>query len=145
MLFGSANDCGNGLALARRTQAVPRARARVTHGDRACFIRAGRRGKRLIFPMSDLSTVEGLRLDAAPSEDQALATSHFPVRGRVHTAGKFLRIDDEKFWVKGVTYGTFRGEDEGGGYPAPHVVESDFAAMHAAGINTVRVYTVPPR
>ena len=108
-------------------------------------MRAGRRGKRLTLSMSDLSTIEGLRLDAAPSEHQALATSQFPARGRVHTAGKFLRIDDEKFWVKGVTYGTFRGEDEGGGYPAPHVVESDFVAMHAAGINTVRVYTVPPR
>src|SRR5689334_8555611 len=45
--------------------------------------------------MSDLSTLEGLRLDAAPAEDQALATAHFPARARVHTAGKFLRIADE--------------------------------------------------
>ena len=61
-------------------------------------------------------------------------------------AGKFFRVGAEKLWVKGVTYGTFRGDgDEAGGFPEPQVVESDFAAMAAAGINAVRTYTVPPR
>jgi GT2 family glycosyltransferase len=94
--------------------------------------------------MSDLSTVQGLGLDPAPSHEPPLSGSHGAERGRVQAAGKFLRIGDEKFWVKGVTYGTFRGEDESGDYPAPQIVESDFSAMQAAGINTVRVYTVPP-
>jgi O-antigen biosynthesis protein len=64
---------------------------------------------------------------------------------RPQTAGKFLRARDRKLWVKGVTYGTFRGEDEAGGYPSREVIDADFSAMRAAGINTVRVYTVPPR
>ena len=35
--------------------------------------------------------------------------------------------------------------DRRGAFPAPDVVEADFAAMAAAGINAVRTYTVPPR
>jgi hypothetical protein len=31
------------------------------------------------------------------------------------------------------------------GTPAPDVVELDFAQIAAAGLNTVRTYTVPPR
>lgn len=64
---------------------------------------------------------------------------------RPASAGKFLRAGDLKLWIKGVTYGTFRGEDEAGGYPPPDAVEADFDSMRAAGINTVRTYTVPPR
>jgi O-antigen biosynthesis protein len=58
---------------------------------------------------------------------------------RPRVAGKFLYAGDEKLWIRGVTYGTFRD------YPDAAVLESDFAAMAAAGINAVRVYTVPPR
>jgi len=64
---------------------------------------------------------------------------------RPRTAGKFLQDSSGKLWVKGVTYGTFRGEDDAAGYPSPEAVERDFADMQAAGINTVRTYTVPPR
>ncbi|HYC44347.1 MAG TPA: glycosyltransferase [Burkholderiales bacterium] len=62
------------------------------------------------------------------------------------SAGKFIARGTEKVWIKGVTYGTFRGTgDNAGGYPQPQTVEADFAAMARAGINTVRTYTVPPR
>src|SRR5947209_7264510 len=54
--------------------------------------------------------------------------------------GKFLWQGDGKLYVKGVTYGTFRDD-----VPAPARVGEDFAAIAAAGFNTVRVYTVPPR
>jgi O-antigen biosynthesis protein len=57
--------------------------------------------------------------------------------------GKFLFAGDEKFYVRGVTYGTFR-EAEDGNVPDRKVVAADFAAMTANGINTVRTYTVPP-
>jgi GT2 family glycosyltransferase len=49
----------------------------------------------------------------------------------------------EKFHVRGVTYGTFRGP-EGSAFPAPERVREDFAAMAAAGINSVRTYVPPP-
>jgi GT2 family glycosyltransferase len=56
--------------------------------------------------------------------------------------GKFLRVDGERFYVRGVTYGTF-AETELGLFPRLNRVEEDFAAMAAVGINTVRTYTVP--
>jgi O-antigen biosynthesis protein len=43
-----------------------------------------------------------------------------------------------------VTYGTFRERAGDGPFPAPEVVATDFAAMAANGVNTVRTYTVPP-
>ena len=64
---------------------------------------------------------------------------------RVRAAGKFLYVGDEKLWVKGITYGTFRPDPEGVSYPEPGVVDKDFAMMHANDINVVRTYTVPPR
>jgi O-antigen biosynthesis protein len=56
--------------------------------------------------------------------------------------GKFFRVDGDRFYVRGVTYGTF-AETELGLFPRPKRIEEDFAAMAAVGINTVRTYTVP--
>ena len=64
---------------------------------------------------------------------------------RPKVKGKFLFLGDEKFWVRGVTYGTFRPDESGTQIPAPETVERDFTAMREAGLNAVRVYTVPPR
>ena len=64
---------------------------------------------------------------------------------RPRVEGKFLFVGDEKLWVKGVTYGTFRPDENGAQFPQQHQVEKDFAQMAASGINAVRTYTVPPR
>jgi glycosyltransferase involved in cell wall biosynthesis len=66
-------------------------------------------------------------------------------RERPHVRGKFLFVGEEKFWVRGVTYGTFRPDESGANYPSPDVVERDFRAIRNAGLNSLRVYTVPPR
>jgi GT2 family glycosyltransferase len=58
--------------------------------------------------------------------------------------GKFLYRGDEKLYLRGVTYGTFRPDAAGDEYGDPVRVESDFAAMAAAGLNSLRTYTVPP-
>jgi hypothetical protein len=47
--------------------------------------------------------------------------------------------------VRGVTYGTFRPDDETDDFPRYEAVAEDFASMAAHGINSVRTYTVPPR
>ena len=64
---------------------------------------------------------------------------------RPHVGGKFLFLGEEKFWVRGVTYGTFAPDEENVNYPPRAVVEADFASMAANGINTIRLYTAPPR
>jgi GT2 family glycosyltransferase len=69
----------------------------------------------------------------------------FPYDERPRARGKFLFIGAQKYWVKGVTYGTFRPRANGTDYPSVAQLDSDFAAMADNGINTVRVYTVPPR
>jgi O-antigen biosynthesis protein len=63
---------------------------------------------------------------------------------RPHVRGKFLFVGWEKFWVKGVTYGTFRPDEAGSNFPPRDIVSRDFHAMARAGLNSVRVYTIPP-
>src|SRR5258705_4535355 len=58
--------------------------------------------------------------------------------------GKFLYAGEQKLWVKGVTYGTFRPGSDDALFPGPAVVRRDFAQISAAGFNAVRTYTAPP-
>jgi O-antigen biosynthesis protein len=63
---------------------------------------------------------------------------------RPRVDGKFLFVGDEKFWIRGVTYGTFKPHQSGLQFPPQDVVERDFRAIADAGLNAIRVYTVPP-
>ena len=62
--------------------------------------------------------------------------------------GKFFRAglaaDSPKLFVRGVTYGPFASGTHEAQFPETEVVDRDFAMMVTAGINTVRVFTVPP-
>jgi GT2 family glycosyltransferase len=62
---------------------------------------------------------------------------------RATVAGKFLQLGPERFWVKGVSYGTFAPDTDGHHFPPPARIAEDFALMRRAGVNTVRTYTVP--
>lgn len=64
--------------------------------------------------------------------------------GRVVTDGKYLSLDGAAFRVRGATYGTFRPRGDGALFPDRALVERDFCDMAAAGLNTVRTYTLPP-
>jgi glycosyltransferase involved in cell wall biosynthesis len=67
-------------------------------------------------------------------------------RTRVRVDGKFLRLSDRKFWVKGVTYGPFAPRPGTGiALPEQLQLEADFRQIRGLGANTVRVYHVPPR
>jgi beta-galactosidase/beta-glucuronidase len=72
-------------------------------------------------------------------------STRFPYNHRPKVRGKFIYIGDEKFWVRGVTYGTFRPGETGIDYPDQGQVARDFAAIAANGMNTVRTYSMPPR
>src|SRR6266571_3747681 len=59
--------------------------------------------------------------------------------------GKFFYAGNEKFWVKGVSYGTFLIGLNGEEQLDREVVRRDFALMADHGFNVVRVHTGPPR
>jgi GT2 family glycosyltransferase len=63
---------------------------------------------------------------------------------RPRVRGKSLWIGEQKFLVKGVTYGTFHADENGAEFHDREKVDQDFKAMARHGINSVRVYTPPP-
>src|ERR1051326_6126950 len=63
---------------------------------------------------------------------------------RVSIDGTYLSVDDRPFHVRGVTYGSFAPRSDGELFPEEPRVRSDFRAMRDVGMNTVRMYSLPP-
>jgi GT2 family glycosyltransferase len=76
--------------------------------------------------------------------NKSLSSADNNVILRPRVEGKFLTVNDEKFYVRGVTYGTFQPDEDGFNFPAPNAIEKDFALISSFGINSVRTYTLPP-
>jgi GT2 family glycosyltransferase len=93
------------------------------------------------FPQQEFASAGSNPPADRPTHDAAPLPA---IAQRPHVRGKFLFVGDRTFWVRGVTYGTFRPDSAGAEFPAPAVVEADFRAMAAAGVNCVRLYVVPP-
>ena len=89
--------------------------------------------------MNVLSTEPGV-----PENRSLLSIVEKPASLRPRTSGRFLVVNGARFWVKGVTYGTFRENNAGEPYPESWIVQRDFQQMREAGVNTVRLYTPPP-
>src|SRR5437016_6150431 len=68
-----------------------------------------------------------------------------PSTNRVRRDGKFFRLGEEKFYVKGVTYGPFERNTEGEPLPERKQIRADFAQMLDLGANVIRVYHTPPQ
>ena len=64
---------------------------------------------------------------------------------RVSVDGKFFRLGEKKFYVKGVTYGPFAPNPAGQPFASPEQTTSDFAQIRQLNANLVRVYHVPPK
>jgi len=64
---------------------------------------------------------------------------------RVRAKGRYLFVGDEKFFIRGVTYGPFPENSRGEPLPEDDMVIRDFELMRRAGVNAIRVYYVPPR
>ena len=58
----------------------------------------------------------GSSLDV-PTTDAAVLDRTAATHPRPRVQGKFIVVGEEKLWVKGVTYGTFRPDDTGLQYP----------------------------
>lgn len=70
----------------------------------------------------------------------AVSTGHL-----VSVDGKFFRLGENKFFVKGLTYGPFAPNAAGEPYASPEQTERDFALIAGAGANVIRVYHTPGR
>jgi cellulose synthase/poly-beta-1,6-N-acetylglucosamine synthase-like glycosyltransferase len=57
---------------------------------------------------------------------------------------KFLAVNGQRFWIKAVTYGTFKENAQGEPFPPFEKVCEDFERMRDAGVNSVRLYSPPP-
>src|SRR5688572_29613909 len=64
---------------------------------------------------------------------------------RVTLDGKFFRLGDRKFYVKGVSYGPFAPNKNKEHFPEPDQVRRDFELIRDLAANVIRVYYVPPR
>jgi glycosyltransferase involved in cell wall biosynthesis len=64
--------------------------------------------------------------------------------GRVRRDGKFFRLGQEKFYVKGVTYGPFEPSADGQPFHGIDRTRRDFELMKELGANCLRIYHVPP-
>ena len=66
-------------------------------------------------------------------------------RPRVSVDGKFFRLGDKKFYVRGVAYGPFAPDAQGSCFASRDQTAADFAQIRTLAANVVRVYHVPPR
>ena len=82
--------------------------------------------------------------EIAPRTSRAASPVHALIRP--HVRGKFMFADDQKLFVRGVTYGAFHPDANGREYQNLAAVERDFAHMAASGFNAVRIpHTMPER
>src|SRR5438045_2914096 len=96
-----------------------------------------------MLPMDDSGTL--LRQDvgeepSAPAHPMGRALSS----ERARVDGKCLARGPARLRVRGVTYGPFAIGADGTALPPPQRVDEDFARMGAAGINSIRIYHLPP-
>jgi len=103
------------------------------------LIRMNTRFIQLPFRLRGIAEVPAPAVRLTPAETAA------PGADRPQVRGKFLFVGEEKFFIRGVTYGTFRPDANGDEFPRRELVKHDFELMRANGINTVRTYTPPPR
>lgn len=66
-------------------------------------------------------------------------------RPRVFADGKFFRLGQKKFFVKGVAYGPFKPNAQGLPFAVPELTALDLGQIRSLGANVIRVYHPPPR
>jgi len=99
-----------------------------------------------IAPPASATTTDDLIAPAITGDVSPASAPAHPMLARPRARGKFIFTGDEKFYVRGVSYGAFHPDASGREYHDLDVIERDFAQMATNGINTVRIpHTTPPR
>ena len=91
-----------------------------------------------------MSAIDSDSVALEPPPGEVLPARTAPGVGDIRVHGKFFFAGETKHFVKGVTYGPFGPGSHGDQFPETEIVEHDFALMCEAGVNTFRVFTVPP-
>ena len=65
-------------------------------------------------------------------------------RLRVSVDGKFFRLGEAKFYLRGVTYGPFAPGPDGLKFATPDQTARDFALIRSLGANLTPPSSVPP-
>ena len=63
----------------------------------------------------------------------------------IRVQAKFFFEGENKWFIKGVTYGPFAPDAAGDFVGDPEKAHRDFTLMSAVGINLLRIYHVPPK
>src|ERR1051326_563440 len=64
---------------------------------------------------------------------------------RVTVDGKFFRLGEKKFYVKGIAYGPFAPKAAGQFFASPEQTAADLAQIRELGANVIRLYHVPAK
>src|SRR4249920_3323755 len=64
---------------------------------------------------------------------------------RLHVNGRLFVRNNQRVWLRGVTYGPFAPNSQGDPFPPRRVVRDDLTQMTEAGFNTLRAYHLPPQ
>lgn len=84
-------------------------------------------------------------MTASGSDDSNLiAFPHAKADGRVRVDGKYFRVDGGLWVARGVAYGPFGPGEGEGAFASVEQTTRDFDQMRSLGLNTVRIYHVPP-
>jgi O-antigen biosynthesis protein len=79
-----------------------------------------------------------------PKPVQPQMPDHPCTQERVRTDGKFFRLGQDKFYVKGFCYGPFNSNSAGEPFPSAEQAGRDFALIRQLGGNCLRIYYPPP-
>src|SRR5439155_945377 len=136
----NARAVGVGDAACQRRPQVAQTDCGQPSFDRQ-FDSPGGRGTQAFGDQSARLAVDG---ESEAEHAPGVRTPRTTVVGRPTVRGKFLFLGGEKFWVRGISYGTFYMDENRQERLVPDTVEKDFSEMAARGFNVVRVYTAPP-
>ena len=84
-------------------------------------------------------------MSSAQTEMNLIAFPLHQAEGLVGVDGKFFRCNGVLWPLRGLAYGPFGSEPHGDAFASEDQTRSDFGLIRSLGVNTLRVYHVPPK
>lgn len=81
---------------------------------------------------------------SGPDDSNLIAFPRAKADGRVRVDGKYFRVDGSLWTARGLAYGPFGPGPGDGAFASREQTIRDFDQMGSFGVNTLRVYYVPP-